>query len=349
MRSLIIILLSFFQLLSHSQDDHFEHIDYNGDTILLPVYKDPTICDCVNKGYHNTEQEKYCDKKYDFDFMTKEERAAYDERRDICRWPSICDCAKADMNDKSFIKKCDQQFNSDHLSERRRNEIREDLEACLTDTILSEEEEEEELYICDCINITPASELFESCERTFFNDSLSDSLQSIYGKKMQECIEDKKYSIEVSLCDCIRLKDDKEVQQKCNEVYNPKNMDSTELKHHETNVRICIENEALSPYFDTTSLTYISICSCLDPKDLTNEEKLDCLKLYDPDNFTPEQIQFLKSKAQRCFDQSSFNLTPCDCLFRGEDLNEQEEKQCEEILNNLDHNSMERLLQDCLD
>jgi len=205
----LFILLN--NLVTYGQDYYYDYINYRGDTTKLPVYKNPTVCDCEHASRNNKDQTKICIQTYDYDFMSDEDKAKYDRKLETCRYPTICDCANVPFENKGLIKSCDENFNYNGISEQTLRENIKLLAKC------PKKKKEEKASICDCLNVSDFSTR-KKCNETYFGDSISKEQIIINSNLLADCVKDKEYKIEVTTCDCALFSDtDAEYKKLCDQ------------------------------------------------------------------------------------------------------------------------------------
>lgn len=297
--TLIILFIFSSTLLSvFGQDDYYNYIKYNGDTIKLEIIKEPTVCDCYNIDWRNKEQKKICNLAYDYDFMTEEEQKEYDKQRSICEYPSICDCAHADQNDKGLLKACNQNYNYKSISEKQLQRNIEELKKC-------PEKPKKEISICDCINVDNYR-LKEKCNELFFNDSLiSETEKKKNFEAMKKCIENKSYELEVSTCDCALYGDssDEEFKKICDEKLEEKKQNKRELTQYLHDLKTCKENQILDNYIENKHLQKsdykYTICLC--NKEEQSKEVLEkCNEIWDYKSMTEKEQKAFSNAVAKC-------------------------------------------------
>lgn len=338
------ILLIFIGLLSGicalAQSSYYNHIDYYGDTVKLLTISSPTICDCIKKDYRNKDQKRICDRSYDYDFMSEEEREAYNKQVRICRNPSICDCVNADMSDKGLLKQCDENFNYKGISTKRLQEIEDDIKKC------REEKDIEELQVCDCINIRE-DYIQEQCDEKYFHEDLSDHEKQKIALQMKQCVEDTAYRVHVNICDCaLESQDDDEIKKACNDKYNTSKMDSTALTEYLIEINYCRNNQVIEDYITTLNLpedsSFTSICNCMHLSEDEIEEKENCLRQWDLSKMKESEVKAFRGIATSCNELSNTNeLTICLCMFEVYSLNDDVLlKKCERYLETISEKEM---------
>ncbi len=351
MRYLFIFILFILTCKLGAQERYYNYVDYDGDTTKLLVIESPTICDCVHKDWRNKDQKAICDRIYDYDFMSDEEKKAYDKKAKICRYPSVCDCARADMKDKGLVKKCDDLYFSEYMSESRLQEIKEEMAACdeIVDTT------KDELDICDCININNDYKLKRKCDEEFFNEDFSEEKREEIEASIQKCVEESSYELKVSICDCAQFSTDPEFIKICMEQYDTTQMDSVELAAFKLDIIRCNEDLLLNSFIDSLQLSEdsvaYSVCDCvhLPAKPEFLDLKIACIKQWDFSKMTQDQIAAFKTRASRCksIDEIKRNINFCDCVLRSSELSEREQDACDQLYKELDPEDIEFLLEEC--
>ncbi len=314
-RAVLFILLLFPTFLLAQETSIFEYINYKGDTLLLKTITAPTVCDCIKKDYRNLDQKKICDKLYDYDFMSIQDKREFDARKSVCNDPSLCDCALADLNDRGLIQACDTKFDLDSFDKQEKQQVIQMMEQCSEKDLTYPKllaQSAKETSICDCINLNDASiALRNECNTKFFDaKKLGEETIAKNMSLLQECIEKKQFSIDPTLCECKLFSEtDAEFKVACAEKYDTSEMASVELIDYYLALELCNELEL-----------YTALNKINREKNFPNQNDPIQTKsflpryrnlYYNNDNFLPTKKY--SSKVQNQIDEIAL-IKVCDCL-----------------------------------
>lgn len=246
---IFLILISFwFASTGTAQTEDFLYINYRGDTVIYQTVLNPTVCDCHKSSGVNTDQKRICAKKYDYDFMSKEEKQTYDFQLKICKHPSICDCAKADMQDKGLIKSCDQNYlNPRWIDQEKREQNLMEMRACKEEnrTIYRlQKEANTTVELCECINIPSYDyKKKKKCDETFLDEKeLGEDVVKKNLESMQKCAENMETSLNPTICDCAQFAaTDEEFEKACRQKFEKAITDSLQREDYEAALELCSE------------------------------------------------------------------------------------------------------------
>ncbi len=300
MKHLFLLLLLLNSLFTYSQDYYYDDVDYKGDTTKLPVYENPTVCDCHHASWKNNAQKKICAQTYDYDFMSEDDKANYDTQLETCRYPSICDCASISSKDKGMTISCDENFNYSGISEQTLKENIKRLAECPKK---EKKNQDAELSICDCINVSDIVALKE-CNKVFFNDSLSEEQIKENSNLLLDCIKSQTYEIEVSTCDCALFSEtDEEYKKLCDEKIEELKQNKRDLTAYLYSLKVCKETAVLEEYLaqkNNSELNYAySVCGC-NEEELNKETIEKCNTIWDYKTMTKEQQEAFSNAVERC-------------------------------------------------
>ena len=280
-----------------SQDYYYDHINFRGDTTKLPVYKNPSVCDCHHAIWNNKEQKKICALTYDYDFMSEEEQENYDSKLETCKYPSICDCANLSNKNKGLIKSCDENFNYKGISEQSLKENIKLLAKCPKD------KKEEKFSICDCLNVSENA-IRIKCDETFFGDSINETQRTVNQNLLIDCIKNKEYEMEITTCDCALFsKTDAEYKKLCDKKIEDLKQNKRALSVYLYSLKVCKETDLLTQYLEQKNIPEAdykySVCQC-NEEELEKETIEKCNSIWNYKTMNKEQQAAFSNAVERC-------------------------------------------------
>ncbi len=235
--------------------------------------------------------------------------------------PSICDCAKYAKTDPQLLSRCEQKFDYNSMTNYERLGVEGMIKAC------------NDPEICDCANLgVNDSIISRACAEKYNEDSLDEDEYADYLETKKSCIKYSNKPPLKTICDCLEPHDKDDIEfSKCKGIWNISNLSSEERQKFVSEITGCIDHK------DDPDYT-LSLCDCLNTSDDDLEFKERCIKKFDLNAMTDEQITIYKAEIKDCHLYSSgaseFEII-CDCIKQERETGSMSAK-CESTLKGLE-------------